>query len=198
MRQPVGMGRPNAALVISVIALIIAMGGIGYGAATIGTRDIQARAVTTPKLHVNAVKTKKIMDEAVTGAKVNESTLGQVPYARTASELSAPEPYHEIGAPGEPAFQNGAENFGASFSTAAFFIDHEGVVHLKGTVTASTFSVIFTLPDGYRPSQQLFIPTQATSVASAIYIYPNGEVEVRGGPAATNNYALDTITFRAG
>lgn len=197
MRRIFGGGRPEAALPISVIALVMALGGIGYAAATIGTRDIKTGAVTAKKLHSNAVGTKKIQDDAVNGTKVEESTLAEVPSARRASELTAPEPYHEVGAPGEPEFQNGAENFGDTFSTAAFFIDHEGVVHLKGTVRSATFTVIFTLPAGYRPSQQLFIPTQATSTSSAVYVYPNGEVEVRGGPGATNNYALDSITFRA-
>jgi len=184
--------------VISVIALVVALGGVGYAAATIGTSEIENGAVTARKLHANAVKTQKIRDEAVNGAKVKESTLAQVPSARRANKLTPPEPYHEIGAAGEPVFQNGAENFGEEFSTAGFFIDHEGVVHLKGTVKAPTFAVIFTLPARYRPSQQLFIPTQATQVSSAIYVYPNGDVQVRGGSGATNNYALDSITFRAG
>ncbi len=197
MRRVFGRGRP-AALPISVIALVMALGGIGYAATKIGTRDIKRGAVTAKKLHSNAVGTKKIQDDAVNGAKVDESTLGEVPSASRASRLTPPEPYHEIGTPGEPEFQNEAENFGDTFSTAAFFIDHEGVVHLKGTVKSTTFNVIFTLPEGYRPSQQLFIATQATSVSSAVYIYPNGDVEVRGGPGATNNYALDSITFRAG
>ena len=208
MRRLYGRARREAALPISVIALVMALGGIGYAAAKIGTRDIKsgavtakklhAKAVRTKKIHANAVRTKKIQDDAVNGAKVEEATLAEVPSARTASELTAPEAYHEVGTPGEPEFQNGAENFGGTFSTAAFFIDHEGVVHLKGTVRSTTFTVIFTLPAGYRPGQQLFIATQATSASSAVYVYPNGEIEVRGGPGATNNYALDSITFRAG
>jgi hypothetical protein len=182
---------PSPALVISVIALFVSIGGIGYAAATIGTNDIKRGAVTANKLHKSAVTTKKIKDGAVNGNKVRDNSL-------TGGDIQAPEAYHEIGADGEPVFQNGANNFGEGFSTAAFFLDREGIVHLKGTVTAPTFAVIFTLPDGYRPSQQLFIPTVATSVASSIFIQPNGDVQVRGGPGATNNYTLDSITFRAG
>jgi hypothetical protein len=178
-------------MVISVIALFVSIGGVGYAAVTIGTNDIKDGAVTARKLHKSAVKTKKIKNGAVNGKKVRDNSL-------TGSDINAPEAYHEIGMAGEPAFQNNSENFGQGFSTAAFFIDYEGVVHLKGTVTAPTFAVIFTLPDGYRPSQGLFIPTVATSVASSIFIQPNGDVQVRGGPGATNNYTLDSITFRAG
>lgn len=42
---------------------------------------LAAGAVSGPKLAAGAVETDKIVDEAVTGAKVNESTLGIVPDA---------------------------------------------------------------------------------------------------------------------
>jgi hypothetical protein len=190
MGRRASRGRPSPALVISLIALFASISGIAYAAAKIGTNDIENGAVTANKLHKKAVTTKKIEDGAVNGKKVKNHSL-------TRADLKAPEPYHEVGATGEPQFENGAQNFGQGFSTAGFFIDHEGIVHLKGTVTAPTFAVIFTLPARYRPSQQLFIATQATQVASAIYIYPNGDVQVRGGQGPTNNYALDSITFRA-
>jgi hypothetical protein len=77
--------RPSPALVISLIALFVAMGGIGYAAATIGTSDIKNGAVTTKKLHNNAVATKKIKNNAVTGAKANESSFGLVPNANHAN-----------------------------------------------------------------------------------------------------------------
>jgi len=176
--------------VISVVALVIASSGIGYAAATIGTSDIKRGAVTEDKLHKAAVTTGKIKQGAVNGNKVSDESL-------TGRDIKAPEAYHEIGTAGEPGFQNDSENFGEGFSTAAFFIDHEGVVHLKGTVRSATFTVIFTLPGRYRPSQELFVPTIATQQANWIFIHPNGDVEVRGGPGATNNYTLDSITFRA-
>jgi hypothetical protein len=198
MRRALRQRRPSPALVISIIALFVSIGGIGYAAATIGTNDIKTGAVTAKKLRKGAVTTRKIRNEAVTGAKVDEASLGQVPSAASASNLTAPEAYHEIGTAGAPGFKNGSHNFGQGFSTAAFFRDHEGIVHLKGTVTASIFTEIFTLPAGYRPAQELFVPTVATSAASAVLIKSNGDVEVRGGPGATNNYTLDSITFRAG
>jgi hypothetical protein len=87
--------RPSPALVISVIALFVALGGVGYAAATIGTQDIKNGAVTSKKLHRAAVASKKIRKGAVRGAKVkdnslggldiNESSLGVVPNANHAS-----------------------------------------------------------------------------------------------------------------
>jgi hypothetical protein len=198
MRRVLRPRRPSPALVVSTIALFVSIGGIGWAAATIGTNDIKNAAVTAKKLHKGAVTTKKIRKQAVTGAKVDEASLGQVPSAATASSLTPAEAYHEIGTPGQPAFRSGSRNFGQGFSTAAFFRDHEGIVHLKGTVTANIFTVVFTLPAGYRPAQRLFMPTIATSAASAVLIEPDGDVQVRGGPGANNNYTLDSITFRAG
>jgi hypothetical protein len=183
-------GRPSPALVVSLIALFVSISGISWAAATIGTNDIKNGAVTKKKLHKNAVTSKKIKDGAVNGAKVKDHSL-------TGADIRPPEPYHEIGAAGEPPFQNGAQNFGEGFSTAGFFIDHEGIVHLKGTVTATRDTVIFTLPPGYRPTQELFISTLATVSAGRLFIHPNGDIEVGGAVPTTANYALDSVTFRA-
>jgi hypothetical protein len=189
MPQLARRGRPSPALVISLIALFVSISGIGYAAATIGTNDIKNGAVTTKKLHKKAVTTRKIKNGAVNGTKVKDHSL-------TGADIAPPEPYHEIGAAGEPPFQNGAQNFGQGFSTAGFFIDNEGVVHLKGTVTASRDTVIFTLPPGYRPTQELFISTLATVSAGHLFIHPNGDVEVGGAVPSPANYALDSVTFR--
>lgn len=61
--------------------------------------------------------------------------------------------YIEVGAGGAPAFQNGWANYGGGFSTAAYFKDACGIVHVKGVVASGTWAdTIFTLPVGYRPT----------------------------------------------
>jgi hypothetical protein len=89
--------RPSPAMVVASIALFVAIGGISWAAATIGTDDIKNGAVTKSKIHKkavakkkiknNAVTTKKIADNAVNGDKVDESTLGTVPSATNADQL---------------------------------------------------------------------------------------------------------------
>jgi len=64
--------RPSPAMVVASIALFLAVGGIGYAAATIGTNDIKNGAVTAKKLHKKAVTTKKIKKKAVSGAKLSD------------------------------------------------------------------------------------------------------------------------------
>ena len=68
--------RPSPALVISTIALFVAIGGISWAAATIGTNDIKNNAVTAKKLHKKAVTTKKIKNNAVNGSKVRPNAIG--------------------------------------------------------------------------------------------------------------------------
>jgi hypothetical protein len=63
--------RPSPAMVVASIALFVAVGGISWAAATIGTSDIQNGAVTAKKLHKNAVTKNKIKRQAVTGAKLS-------------------------------------------------------------------------------------------------------------------------------
>jgi hypothetical protein len=77
--------RPSPALVISVLALFVALGGSAYAASKIGTNDIKANAITAGKIKKNAITTAKIKKDAVTGAKIKESSLGPVPSATNAT-----------------------------------------------------------------------------------------------------------------
>lgn len=81
----IGSKRPSPALVISLIALFVALGGSAYAAKKIGSKEIKANAITTGKIKKNAITTAKIKKNAVTGAKINEGTLGAVPNATHAS-----------------------------------------------------------------------------------------------------------------
>jgi hypothetical protein len=58
--------RPSASLVISMLALVVALGGTAYAAAT-----LPKNSVGTKQLKNKAVTTSKIANGAVTGAKVN-------------------------------------------------------------------------------------------------------------------------------
>jgi hypothetical protein len=164
--------RLNYANVVATLALFIAVGcGSAFAASqlgkkTVGTKQLKKNAVTPAKIRRNAVTTAKVKKQAITaakvengtltGAQINASTLGTVPTAQQANTLAAPESWHEVGAPGEPSFQNGWENFNIKISTqpetVAFYKDHEGVVHLKGLAQSGSEEAIFQLPVGYRPA----------------------------------------------
>ena len=63
-------GRPSPALVISLIALFVALGSGAYAANKIGTNQIKGKAVTTGKLANKAVKSGKLAGKAVKTGKL--------------------------------------------------------------------------------------------------------------------------------
>ena len=69
--------KPSPALVISIIALFLALGGTSYAAIT-----LPAKSVGTKQLMTGAVTTPKIKKGAVTAVKINTTGLN-VPYATT-------------------------------------------------------------------------------------------------------------------
>ncbi|MBV9311991.1 MAG: hypothetical protein JOZ73_14260 [Solirubrobacterales bacterium] len=72
--------RPSPALIISLIALLVALGGTSYAAF-----KLPKNSVGTKQLKKNAVTTAKIKNKAVTGGKIKLSTLGTVPSANRAN-----------------------------------------------------------------------------------------------------------------
>jgi hypothetical protein len=81
--------RPSASLVISLVALFIALGSGAYAASKIGSKQLKNKAVTTKKLdnkavsgkklEGKAVKTNKLAPGAVTGSKIDDQST---PFSR--------------------------------------------------------------------------------------------------------------------
>jgi hypothetical protein len=65
--------RPSPALVISIVALFVALGGTSIAAF---------------KLKANSVGSKQVKNDSLTGTDVNESTFGKVPSAATADKAT--------------------------------------------------------------------------------------------------------------
>ena len=70
--------RPSASLVISMLALFIAIGGSTYAATKINGKTLKN----------NSVAGKKLKKESVTGKQVKESSLGEVPSAANAANAT--------------------------------------------------------------------------------------------------------------
>lgn len=139
----------------------------------------------------------------LSGTYPNPSIAGN---AVGAAELASPrvltEPWHVVGAPGQPAFDNGWTS-SASGSQVRFFRDPFGIVHLTGLAQNGTSDLMFVLPSGYRPdstSLELRVPGLNTTTFDATTIRAgvtdDGEVRILG-PQSGHQYSLDGITFRA-
>lgn len=114
--------------------------------------------------------------------------------------------WHEIGDAGEPAFENGWNNWGGYYETAAFGIDKMGFVHLKGMISDSSYSaysVIFTMPAGYIPEHTLLITAYAPvgdDDSGSVLIYNDGTIALNDpgvSPGASVSVCLDGIVFYA-
>jgi hypothetical protein len=72
--------RPSAPMVISLIALFFAFGGVGYAAATlpnnsVGTPQLKRGAVTNSKIHFGAVTWDKIAPSTIGAGRINQGSV---------------------------------------------------------------------------------------------------------------------------
>jgi hypothetical protein len=77
--------RPSPALVISVIALCIAIGGgAALAAPKIRTSDIARQAVKNNKIASKTIRKSRVVNNTLTGKQIEEDALGTVPSAGVA------------------------------------------------------------------------------------------------------------------
>jgi hypothetical protein len=107
------------------------------------------------------------------------------------------EAWHEIGAVGQPAFENSWVNYNSgTHQTCAFMKDSMGFVHIKGLAKSGTAtSAIFTLPTGYRPPLQVTVPSASNDTFGVLCVAANGRVfkSIGGG----NAYQSVECVFKA-
>jgi hypothetical protein len=107
------------------------------------------------------------------------------------------DPWHIVGAVGEPAFTPGSNwvNYGGGYGNARFRKYPDGRVKLAGLVRAGS-GVIFTLPAGYKPPGVILAYTviDAGGVAQ-VSISANGDVAAGALSGTTTNVFLDGVEF---
>jgi len=99
--------------------------------------------------------------------------------------------WHNVGDTDEPAFQNSWDNVGDPFAPMRFRLvvgppsdsgssidDRQSVLEIQGSVIGGdTGTVIFTLPDGYRPSHELRLPaSDSDGTFVVLRVEANGDV----------------------
>ena len=215
---------PSPAMVVACLALLIALGGTSYAAIklpknSVGTKQLKTNAVTSPKVKNNSLTGSDILESSLGQVQsaanaanaANATNATNATTATTAANADkldnidstgfvrpgSSEAWHEIGAPGEPAFQNGWSNESpSSETTAAYYKDPLGVVHLKGLITGGASSTIYTLPVGYRSSKNGCWVAWRNGAIAYICFLSNGDIAQTGG-SSTSSMLTDGLTFRA-
>jgi hypothetical protein len=206
--EQIRASRPSPAIIVAVLALVAALAGTAIaGPQAISGALTKSTVKKIAKKQINKLAPALSVANAVNAQNATNATNADALEGQPASAFAAStsEPYHEIGAPGEPAFQNGWANFDATnFTTAGFYKDPLGVVHLKGTlVNAADNSIAFQLPPGYRPSKQQLMPMASEApnpggvpVAAKLEVESDGEVRPDCDGAGCASAGIDGVTFR--
>jgi hypothetical protein len=103
------------------------------------------------------------------------------------------------------AFLNGWQNTGAPYYNAAYTIDGQGFVHLRGSIKNGSVNLpAFALPAGFRPGATVQLPPApvTTGDVSDIAVAANGNVTVETDPAVPSpgpitHVSLDGVVFFA-
>lgn len=105
-------------------------------------------------------------------------------------------PWREIGSTGQPAFESSWVNFDTTHSSAAFRMDPDGVVHLKGLVKSGVVgNAVCTLPAGFRPPKKVSIATISNSAIGRLSVTNAGAVLAETGSNVW--FSLDNAAFVA-
>jgi hypothetical protein len=106
------------------------------------------------------------------------------------------EAWHFVGAAGEPAFQNGWVNYDAT-RLVRYRKFPDGRVRLSGLLKNGVAgSIAFTLPAGYRPTQEGYYSVVSNGAFGAVIIDAAGQVTPAIG--SSTYYFLDGIEFDTG
>jgi hypothetical protein len=164
--------RPSPALVISLIALFVALGGTGYAALSlpknsVGTKQLKKNAVTGSKIKKNAVTSSKVKDHSLTGADIKLGALGTVPSASNAGHANVADSATNAG---HAANATGLAGPLASGQTLIGYVDSAG--HVGPGEIAPETSISFQIP---------------LAAAPAFHIIPVGGPSTGACPGTANN-----------
>jgi hypothetical protein len=180
---------------------------IRYGYDIAGNAVNGVEVVATTLVYLNG-STDYVDCQNAAGVARSIFSQGTVEHSAFEAELVAssvgvaPEPWHQIGNPGEPAFQNSWSNYGGgtgAHERGGFMKDPHGFVHLRGLLQApaSPNVVAFTLPVGYRPTYiQMFSTVCAGNAMGRIQVNSDGTFQFMA--AVANDFAtIAGLTFKA-
>jgi hypothetical protein len=190
---------PSPALVISLIALFVAMGGTGYAALKVSGKNVKNRSLTGKDIKRNSLGRNE----------VKESSLGKVSTARSADTAAsagslggrAASSFAPAGTPPLRPLQllTPWEQV-AGYSPVGFWEEPLGTIHLQGVISGDLIgTTMFVLPPGARPRTTRRLPTTCqvdNDSFGVVEISPNGEARPLYGACNPSIIYLDGMEFR--
>lgn len=200
---------PSPAMVVALLALVVALGGSAYAASKIGTKDIRRGAVTAAKLRPGAVTGVKIRSgavgarqiaaDAVTGEKVLEASLAEVPRADLATRALQAQLAEKAGTAQKAMVAETASEFDRYFATG-FVTAAKGETVVLGK--AGPFTITGTCVDlgGVARRSRTLIETSAANSYLVSDFNSYNEADFQPGMAAEigNDIGEDEPTWEAG
>jgi hypothetical protein len=178
--------RPSSAMVVACISLFVAMGGVGYAAATIDSGDIINNTIRSADVMNGKLHARDLKPNTLGGGRIKESKLGKVPSAADADSLggTAADGYLKSDARGVAV---AGATIAADGTVRSWFNRAGGAPTVED---AGTGDYMVTFP-GVSPSMDTHVGTSnLVGVAGLSTVdYSQGKVHVR---TFSGNIAMDT------
>jgi hypothetical protein len=154
--------------------LVVAAGCLVIGLAAPAAARQAGHLINGDSIKAHSIAGNRLKANTVTGADVKESTLGTVPRAKAATTLPALR-WRAL------TLVHGWANLGAAgYLNAAYAVDAQGVVRLRGSISGGTSGdVAFSLPGSVLSHAANFYLTD--TVDESIGAPQAGELEVTDG-----------------
>lgn len=199
--------RPSPALVISLIALFVALGGTGYAALKVSGKNVKNRSLTGKDIKRNSLGRNEVKESSLgkvgsAGRADSAGSAGSAGSAANSSALGGRAPSAYLPGPLVKAtLKNGWQSSSVNAPAAGYWVGPGPVVHVQGSITGGTDdTVAFTLPPGARPAKATGgVIDCGSDLPARVVIRPSGDVEIQGptlNPDCTGFADLGTIAFR--
>jgi hypothetical protein len=199
---------PSPAMVVACTALVVALGGTGYAAATINGNALKDRTVAATKLKRDSVGATEIREDTLqtvprAAGAGRADTAARADSAAHADSATAADSAADLP---DLAFVNltlekGWTKYLETRAPAAA-LDAQGIVHLRGGMSDGTSPYTFTLPADMRPAQDVYVPAGFyNGRGGRLFIHTDGRVYVSPEGPFTDASAftsLEGVTFDAG
>jgi len=118
-------------------------------------------------------------------------------YGTTSHASFRGEDWHDVGAVGEISFENSWENYAfGTFPPVGYKKLPNGILILRGMAANGSAADVrfFTLPDGYRPSYNMFVATNSNDAHCRLQLETTGVVKAVSG-GSTQYVNLDVMFY---